>query len=97
VDYEFKRFMGLRPPPYRGVRDKTEEFLDQLDKLKRGSRIHGYRMVELTSFCLHGEASAWYYVLRRRWGDATLGCAKYISSMMGFGISVDHDLLEIGS
>ena len=58
VDYEFKRFMGLKSPHFRGARDKAEEFLDQLDKLKRGSRIHVYRIVELTSFCLHGEASA---------------------------------------
>lgn len=50
IDYEFERFMGLKPPQFRGVRDKAEEFLDQLDKLKRGSRIHGYQMVELTSF-----------------------------------------------
>ena len=42
LDYEFERFMGLRPPQFRGVRDKAEEFLDQLHKLKRGSRIQGY-------------------------------------------------------
>ena len=52
VDYDFERFMGLRPPQFRSVRDKAEEFLDQLDKLKRGSHIHGYWMVELTSFYL---------------------------------------------
>ena len=28
LDYEFERFMGLRPPQFRGVRDKAEEFLD---------------------------------------------------------------------
>ena len=92
LDYEFERFMGLRPPQFRGVRDKAEEFLDQLDKLKRGSCIQGYRMVELTSFCLHGEASAWYDVLMRRRGDTQLGwaefkrhfLAKYVSSTLRF-------------
>ena len=28
VDYEFERFMGLKSPQFRGVRDKGEEFLD---------------------------------------------------------------------
>lgn len=48
-----------------------------MDKLKRGLRIQGYRMVELTYFCLHGEVGTWFEVLRRRRGDAPLGWAEF--------------------